>query len=292
MTRISLCLLALAFLLHAPPAAAEPLEIRVPRVVEGYDPRADYPLSLIRLAMEKAGVAYRLSATDRVVRQDLVVDLMAAERDVTLFWLGATPEREAKLRPVPVPIYRGLLGHRLLIIHRDRESDFAAVTGLEDLSLFLAGQGYDWADAPIMRAAGLPVDQSKYSLLFRQVAAGRIDYFPRGATEIFAEMQRYGADLPELTVEPNLLLVYPFDLFFHTQKQDVRLAEALERGLTLAYEDGSFMDHFYGHPKVVEVLRAAELDDRLRIEIPNPLLSKRFRAIPERYWHRPGDNGA
>jgi ABC-type amino acid transport substrate-binding protein len=177
-----------------------------------------------------------------------------------------------------------LLGHRIFIINKARQAEFNRIKSLEDLKLFTAGQGIGWQDLEILKAAGLPVFASKYDLLFKMLAAGRIDYFPRGANEPFGELAARGNSAASLAVESNLMLIYPFDLFFYTSKENEVLASAIEKGLQAAYADGSYLALFNNDEGIRRTLAEARLKDRTRIAIDNPLLSAEDKKISGEYW--------
>ena len=260
--------------------------------IGGDDSRNAYPLAVLRLALERWSAAgpdrhFRLAQDDALRTQARVVADLAAGRDLTVAWMGTSAELEARLRPVRVPIWRGLLGYRLLLIARDRQPEFAAVRSLADLARFTMGQGIGWADVAILERAGLTVVTAPYESLFAMTAAGRVDAFPRGAGEALTELAEYGPANPGLAVEQELLLVYRFDMFFFTAPRDVALAEAIQGGLEAAYRDGSFLELFRTHPSIVALFRAGRIEARRRLDIPNPLLTGDTAALPARYWYGP-----
>jgi hypothetical protein len=108
----------------------------------------------------------------------------------------------------------------------------------------------------------------------------RFDCFLRGVHEAPAEAAKY----PALAVERELLIVYPFTSFFFVNKDDTQLAADLENGLKKAYADGSFMTYFQNHPAIQAIFAQANIEQRRRFDIPNPLLTEATRAIPAEYW--------
>ena len=114
--------------------------------------------------------------------------------------------------PVRVPTRRGLLGFRLLLIRRQRQSEFRNIRSLDELRRFSIGQGFAWSDAEILRSQGLRVETGSYEGLFRMLAAGRFDCYPRGINEVFTcvpdasgEMGVYGDPCEYINVcDPGL----------------------------------------------------------------------------------------
>ncbi|EGY01955.1 hypothetical protein AZA_88275 [Nitrospirillum viridazoti Y2] len=266
-------------------ASTPPLAIIYPRYVEsGDDPRADYPLGLLRLALDKMGARYTLRPSDTLMERTRAVAALKAGAVINLAWVGSNAELERELRPIRIPIYRGLLGYRLFIIRKQDQARFTDVHTLDDLRRLTAGQGLGWTDVDIFQAAGLPVETFRYDLLFRLMQQGRLDYFPRSASEIYAELAAHSADCPDLTVEDSLLLVYRLPLYFFTSKKDEALAATIEEGLRRAYDDGSFLKYFNEHPAIRKLLAEAHLETRRRIDIPNPVQSPETAALPDKYW--------
>lgn len=128
--------------------------------------------------------------------------------------------------------------------------------------------------------------QHLYEDLFLLLDAGRIDYFSRGVTEIFPELDEWQQRYPHLAVEDRLALHYPFAMFFFVSPSQPRLAAALRQGFEKAYRSGRFERFFYQRSEIRESLSRGRLTDRFVLEIPNPSLTPETRAIPARYWHR------
>ncbi|MDP1340920.1 hypothetical protein, partial [Klebsiella variicola] len=71
------------------------------------------------------------------------------------------------LLTVRIPIDRGLMGWRLLLVRRSELAQWDQVRHLDDLRRRIAGQGHDWPDTAILRANGLQVGTSSvYEALF------------------------------------------------------------------------------------------------------------------------------
>ncbi len=151
-----------------------------------------------------------------------------------------------------------------------------------------AVQGIGWADNQILMQAGITTFAGCYSNLFRLIDDGnKVDFFPRGLVEIFAERAELAAQYPHLAIEQHLLLRYPFAEFFFVSPEYPELAEAIQRGLERAYDDGSFMTFFRENPKIREALASANLAQRVTIPLTNPDMTPMLQRIPEKYWEYP-----
>ncbi len=265
-------------------ATSAPLEIHYAKYSSQDDPREKFPLAVLALAMEKMQIKYIAKPCPDVMERGRALIELEQGRRVNLIWTSMALDAEKNLRPIRIPIFRGLIGHRLFLIPKTRQLEFAKIKTLDDLRKFNAGVGLGWVDGKIMEQAGLPVTRDKYDTLFRLLDAESIDYFPRGANEIFAELAIHQKNLPNMMVAPNLMLVYKSDMIFYLNKKDEVLAGQIEKGILQAYEDGSYMKLFNEHPYTSQVLRDATLDKRVRLELSNPVLSDEDRAIPARFW--------
>ena len=264
--------------------ADDATRIVYPRAEAKADRRDDYQVELLELALARAGRRYTLEPHRLFMLQARSLAELAAGRGLDVVWTMSSAEREADLLPVRIPIDCGLLGWRLLLVREAALARFAGLDKLAELRALRAGQGVDWPDTPILRAAGLGVDASvRYGDLFLKLAAGRIDYFPRSVVEVWDELAAHHGE--GFAVEPHLVLHYPAAMYFFVRKDNARLAADIEHGLQAAQRDGSFDALFERH--FGAALRRSELARRTLIELPNPLLSAATPLGDARLWYRP-----
>lgn len=275
---------ALAACLLSPVIFAETFHIVYPRPSDIADQRAEFAKSVIALAMKKAHAAYTIEPTRDVMERPRALRELADGDTINLHWTSMSASDEPGLRPIHIPLHRGLIGYRVLVIRKERQPEFDRIDTLEQLKALTGGQGFGWVDVGILRDAGLTIETSTYDLLFDMTEAGRIDYFPRGVIEAYTELDSRKATHPDLAVERHLLIVYRSDFIFYTNKRNERLARTLERGLAAAYDDGSYLRLFNSHPYIRNALARADLAGRTIIRIPNRYLSDEDRRIPSRYW--------
>jgi len=264
--------------------AAVPRTLVYPRAEADADRRDDYPVQLLALALEKAGRHDKLQPHALFMLQARSIRELEQGRGLDVIWTMTSIEREADLLPIRIPIDRGLLGWRLLLVRKDGLARFAQLHSLLELQPLRAGQGSDWPDTTILRAAGLTVDESaRYGDLFRKLEAGRIDYFPRGLHEVGGELDAHRGE--GLEVEPHLALHYPAAMYFFVNKRDKALAADISRGLEKALHDGSFdalFQHHFG-----AMLKRANLNERQVFEPRNPLLPADTPLGEAHLWYRP-----
>lgn len=245
------------------------------------DERSSYPLRMLELALSKAGRAYEARPSKVKMGQSRALLQLSTGNDIDVFWSMTSKQRENDLLPIRIPLDKGLLGWRIFLIRQNTQASFSAIKSLEDLRKMTAIQGHDWPDSEILRASKLPVEGSPhYELLFKLLAQGQVDYFPRSVIEIWDEEKKH----PNmgLAIEQKLILEYPTALYFFVNKKNTALASAIEQGLHMALKDGSFdllFKQFYG-----DVMQRAKLRERLRIRLPNPLLPEQTPLHKKELW--------
>src|SRR5450830_681524 len=189
------------------------------------DSRYEYDWAVLRMALQKTEPRYGPfelhQSTHPMSSHRVVQELLMPSGRINVFARATSPELEQQFLPVRLPIDKGLLGYRMLLIREADLPRFAAVKSLQDLTRLRIGQGQGWIDVPILRNAGLTVvEGTSYPGLFAMLAAGRFDGFSRGIDEAQREYQERHAAFPALAVEPSLLLQYPLPLYFFTRRDD------------------------------------------------------------------------
>lgn len=272
--------------LPSPAADATPMRVLYPRPESTQDMRQRYPLEVLRLALRRSGGAFRLEPSPFTMQQARALHMLASGDYLDVLWTVPTRERTRKLRMIPFPIDRGLIGWRVLMIHRGEEPRFSGIHSLRQLASLSAGQGHDWPDLDVLRANGLEVTGvATYNGLFQMLARRHIDYLPRSVTEVDDELKRF-ASLP-ITLDSHLLLHYASALCLFVNPRNTRLARALLLGLTRSYRDGSLMELF--HRTYDGVLQSLDLARRTRLELRNPDFPSSLPARGDALWYRPGD---
>ncbi|MFG6460952.1 substrate-binding periplasmic protein [Roseateles sp. DXS20W] len=283
--------LALPLLLAGGTLPAQPADaVRLPRHISMPDPQLAYVRRLVELALARAGSRLEVRPVDLDMAQGrTLVELASGRSPVDLLWTVTDRHREASgLLPVRIPIDRGLMGWRLLLVRRNELAQWAHVRSLSALAGRLAGQGHDWPDTTILRANGLRVGTSSvYEALFRMLAAGRIDYFPRSILEVDAELA--GGRHPDLAIVPDLMLHYPAAAYLFVSPTRPELAAELRAGLEAAVADGSFQR--LHREQYAAVLKAHPVTAQGVLKLSNPLLPAETPVQRRELWLQPGDAG-
>jgi len=249
------------------------------------DPNGFYAAKMIKLALDHMDRKYETETVGGQLTQTrMQEDVKSGVLDI--MWAGTSKELEDDLEPVRIPLYKGLLGHRFLIIRKGDQATFDNIKTLEDLRKIRLGQGTAWVDTKILEANGLKVVKTmKYQNLFNMLDGSRFDAFPRAVFEPFSEVDKH----PELnlTVEKNLMLVYKMDFYLFVSKSKKQLAREFELGLNRAIADGSFEKVFMSSPSVQEAISKGDLKNRIVIPLNNPFNSKETPIDRAELWIDP-----
>ncbi|MFC3033532.1 substrate-binding periplasmic protein [Pseudoalteromonas fenneropenaei] len=196
--------------------------------------------------------------------------MMLAQGKVDVHWSMTSPERELLATAIKVPLFKGYIGKRVLLVNRDQLERFSHIRTLNDLKTLLAVQGHDWPDTKILAHNDLAVRPiAKYPAMFAMVAAHQADYFPRSFIEAASELQSF-KQYP-LAIVPNLYLSYPTAFYFFVNKGKPELAEALEKGLAIIQADGRFDALFERY--FAQSLAALPLKEAIELPLQNPFFS-------------------
>jgi len=276
----------LVFALTGLPTSYATEQLSYPLHSDGVDPET-YALALLTAALERSPGRYQLQPTPMPMAQSRA--LLAIEHDsknVQVIWTMTTREREERLLPIRIPIYRGLIGWRVVLQRQADAGQLAAVQDIAALKQFSFGQRHDWPDTAILRANGLQVITSQhYQGLFQMLDAGRFKLFPREIVVAWQEQARAAANGLHLSVDEHLLLHYPSAFYFFTSRNRPDLASAIERGLEAMIADGSFQrlfEQYHG-----DTLRQAKLHSRRVIELHNPDLPPATPFNRKALWLQP-----
>lgn len=250
-------------------------------------PNAEYCDGLLKLALSYSPENYQFTYDthpDSVARG--IHQLNSGETDV--LWTGTTAELEMAMRPIRIPVYRGLLGYRIFMIRDGDQHLFDNIKSLEDLSRFTFGQGTTWPDTAVLKSSGLKVVTTlKYNRLFHMLNGGRFDVFPRGIHEPWEEMKRRPE--MELAVEENLLFIYPMPFYFFVSRENAKLQREIEQGLEKAISDGRFEKYFFASPLVSSMLTKANVKNRKAFYLENPTLPPETPLNRKELWLDPLD---
>jgi Bacterial extracellular solute-binding proteins, family 3 len=255
------------------------------------DTRSDDVIEMLRTALEKTVPKYgpyELTQNPEIMPKNrYLLDLENGHPGISVVWNSTSEDMERRFLPIRIPLRKGLLGYRIGLINKAKQSKFDQVKTLEDLKRLsiVIGQGTGWNDNLVYEAAGITLTKGRYAQLFKMLSANRFDLFPRGVGEIYPELQQNSAENPDLVVEKNLLIIYPFPFYFFFNHKDQAIKERVEVGLRIMQKDGSFDAIFnkYHHAAIEK----ANLKGRRVIRLNNPLLPKNTPLDDSSLWYDP-----
>ncbi|MGI0117511.1 substrate-binding periplasmic protein [Zooshikella sp. RANM57] len=245
------------------------------------DPRNEYPVQLLELALKNSGEPIALEASVENLHQGQAMRMIQNNNGVDVVWTMTSQLREKILLPIKIPIYKGLIGWRLCIIHPQNKSIFASVKSLSGLSDVTFVQGHDWPDTNIFKFNRLSVTSvSNYQAMFDMVLFRRVDAFPRAVIEIWPELESH----KDLQVDSHLLIRYPAAVYYFVNRKNQKLYNAIMIGLNKAIINGDFnrlFNNFY-----LNAIQRAKLNKRRVINLINPLLPKNTPLDKQQLWYR------
>lgn len=261
-------------------------EIRLRAPQSDVDASHSYFVQLLQLALDKTEEEYgkaEVVITNFNVSQGRALQELESGAHIDVDWAGTNKERENLLEPIRVPLIGGLLGYRIPVIRVEDIDLFDSVRTLEDLRQFNAVQGSHWPDSDILESVGLNISRvPKFEVMYPMLINRRVDYFPRGVNEVYAEVENYGEDL--LTAYDKLIIAYKFPMYFFTSKDNKDLAMRIEKGLLIAIDDGSFLDFIKSHPSTKNIFPLDKFKNSIIIYIDNPYLPELTPINEKKLW--------
>lgn len=268
------------------PVQPTTIRVRIPKSESSNSGHTSYVVELLRQALERSkrpNEIIELTAIKEDFTQARLIAELYQGTDIDLIWTMTSKDREALIRPIRIPILKGLLGQRVFLIRESQQTIFDHIQSLNDLSRLVAGQGSHWPDTEILRANGLLVFTSPhYELLFNMLKGGRFNYFPRGVNEAWSEIDAHPNE--GLVVEKTVALSYPAPMYFFVKQDNEDLANRIDTGLESMINDGSFDKLFLSHPTIADVVNRAQLSERKVFKLTNPNLPSETPLGDPRYW--------
>ncbi len=284
----SLALSVLFIILTATLATAQ-TKVVYPAFESGADSRYNDLVEILKTALEKTVAEYGpytlQPSKSRMNEARSLAELRNPTGMVNVAWCGTSVQKEKDYGVVRIPLRKGILGYRVALIARNRLADIDKIRNLDDLRKVSVGQGIGWGDVAIYEANGIKVHTAGYESLFKMVAANRIGLFPRGINEVFPEFAARHDAIPNLAVEKNLLIYYPWPYYFFFNKSSKALAKRVETGIRKMMKDGSF-DALFMKYNSASILKA-KLKNRRIIRIKNPTLPKDTPLADASLWFEP-----
>jgi len=242
--------------------------------------RYEFGLKLLELALSKTNAPYKLVSPQDIQINEARGERMVISGELDLQWISTTNSREEKMIPVKIPIYRGILGLRLLLVTKENHSEISKLRSIDGLREYTGGHGRHWGDLPVYAANQLTVvTNTSYSNLFKQLKKGHFDYFHRGLNEVWVEQLNHSS---ELVIADRVMLFYQHPIYFFVGKHRPELAEKIKDGLKISIEDGSFEKLFLN--EFTDIIQKGKLNERNLIILKNPVVPDGTPDIDTSWW--------
>lgn len=243
-----------------------------------------YFFEMLQLALVKSAKPYELKTIDTDVMMQARTSLLLQDGQLDVHWLTTDKEYEAHLLPIRIPLLKGLIGWRLLLIHQQDIAKFAQISTIKPLQDLMAGQGRDWPDTKVLKSNGFNVAEVTHkSSIMNMLERKRIDYYPRSMMEIWSDIEYFQE--PNVEIENTLALSYPLATYFFVNKNNSSLHATIDNGLNNAIDDGSFdllFQRFFAN-----VLAKANFAQRKIFYLKNDFMSDQTPLGDKRLWFNP-----
>jgi len=255
------------------------------------DVRYRYHWEILRTALDRTVARYGPYVMEPSVfmpEKRQAFELQHATGKLTVMYLGTNPEFERDLVPVRIPVDKNLGGYCVFLIRREDQPRFAAARSLDDLRRFQYGLGLGWIDVDILRHNRFQVvTGSSYDGLFSMLANRRFDVFLRAAVEVLDEFDQRREAMPDLAIEPGIILYYPLPMYFWFAKtpEGARLAARAREGMMAMIADGTYDRIFFKYQKWK--IDRLDLRHRRVFRIENPFLVPQTPFSDRRLWFDP-----
>ncbi len=265
-------------------------ELIYPRKYMSYTPGEEYGFKLIQVLIKASEDKYgpcRVRLYKHNIPARRIELYLENNEKIHVTSLTVKEERTARFRVIPIPIAKGMVGIRVLLVRKEEQYRFSNITDIQGLRGFVAGQGNGWLDTKVLKYNGLKVlTTDDVHHLQGMLVAKRFDYYPLGALGYRIKKQ-----LP-IAVESKLILSYPNMTAFYVNKNNTALAERIRYGLHKIIFSGELDQLFYTHPDIKSTLDYLDMKNRVFIHLCNPFIPDWMPLETDEYWLRPWSKGA
>jgi hypothetical protein len=237
--------------------------------------RQGYETALLKACLKATNEEYghvniRVDNTDYPCADD-EANIFASGADILVTVAGNVKFKDKQKKVIPQPITKGLLGYRLLLVRDESLATFAQIKRPQQLQALSIGIPQTWADADLFRHNQYQViEKGSLDDLFLLLKAGVFDYVALGVNEIEEIFTQRVVLTGGNSIEPTLMLYYPFPLVFYVNPCHSVLAERIDKGLKLIITSGehdSLFRHHHG-----DVAQRLNLRNRNIFNLTNPIL--------------------
>ena len=208
--------------------------------------------------------------TDHPLAED-ESNVFRASADILVTVAGNLKFKDEQKIVINRPLAKGLLGYRLLIVRDESLQRFNTLKNETELQALRIGIPQTWADAGLFRHNDYDVvEKGTFDELLPLLKDHAFDYTALGANEIEEVFKQRAEPLGGISIEPSLMLYYPFPLVFYVNHRNPALAERIDAGLDALKQSGEhdriFSKNYGG------VVQRLGLKQRRKFILSNPIL--------------------
>jgi len=237
--------------------------------------RQNYELALLQACLyvtnqEYGSVKVRVDNTDYPRAED-EANIFNRGADILVTVAGNVKFKNIQKRVISQPLTKGLLGYRLLLVRDESLAIFSQIKKPSQLKALSIGIPQTWADAELFRHNQYRViEKGTLNDLFFLLKNGTFDYVALGVNEIEEIVKQRVVSLDGISIEPSLMLYYPFPLVFYVTPTNSSLAQRVKKGLKTIIASGEFEELFELHHG--DVVQRLNLQNREVFTLNNPAL--------------------
>ncbi len=250
-----------------------------------------YLLDILNAAMkETAGAygSYRIEQTAPARRISRAIYALKNNKDINTHLGILHADLLDDLHVVPIPIYRGLMNYRLLLIHKSNSEEFGSISTVDDLKLYKTGMFGHSSTIKQLRKLSFPtIATHNTRTMFSMLEHRRFHYILRGIHEAYDELEGNQYDVPNVIIAPKLGVHLSQPVVLYMSPGETRLAKRLEEGLIKITHTGEFETIFNRH--FLNYIKKSKFHTRKIIKIDSDLAGRvNFNKTPG-LWYSPTD---
>lgn len=238
------------------------------------DQRISFKQEVLRSALEATRESYgeyEIEIHNYYMNAKRAFNELVPGETINVYYALTLPKWEKIATPIRIPVRRGLVSYRLLLIHEDSKELFSKVNTVEELKRLRAGLNDGWTSYEVMKRQDFKIVKvGGYDGMFNMLSVRRYDYLLRGVNEVFDEIKARQDYNKNLIIEPRLAVYMPSATYIFVSKQEPRLAKRLKEGLEIMVANGELERIFSKYYSAN--LEKAQLENRKILYIDNPLL--------------------
>jgi ABC-type amino acid transport substrate-binding protein len=176
------------------------------------------------------------------------------------------------------PLTKGLLAYRLILVRDESLEIFKTIKNEAQLKALSIGIPETWADAELFRKNNYNVvEKGTFDDVFTLLKDGAFDYTALGANEIEAVFKQRVKPLGGISIQPSLMLYYPFPLVFYVNHRNPALAERIDRALKILISSGEHDQIF--NKSYADIVQRFRLKQRRCFKLCNPILPQEMSSF-------------